>query len=127
MNNKLVLAGPSITTKTIYAPYGNYNANTLITELVTQLSVLIPMTITINKINGILTFSSNGFLNNYYFTSASTILEILGTTSSMIATLSIYTCPYPLNLLGVIKLLIKSTKLSVHSVSTLITHHQIFF
>ena len=118
LNNKLVIAAPSITTKTIYIPYGNYNANTLITELVSQFSIFVPMTITINKINGILKFSSNGFLNNYYFTSASTILEILGTTSSITATLSNYTCPYPLNLLGVKKLLIKSTKLSVHSVST---------
>jgi len=75
------------------------------------------MTVAINKINGILTFSSNGFLS-YYFSSASTILEVLGTTSSIIAPSTNYTCPYPLNLLGVKKLLIKSTKLSVHSVST---------
>ena len=58
------------------------------------------MSISINKINGILTFSSNGFIN-YYFTSASTILEILGTTSLIIAISTNYTCPYPLNLLGV--------------------------
>ena len=118
MNNKLVIAGPTITTTTIYVSYGNYNANTLITELVNQLSSSgLTMTIAINKINGILTFSSNGFLS-YYFTSASTILDILGTTSSTIATSTNYTCPYPLNLLGVKKLLIRSTKLSVHSVST---------
>jgi hypothetical protein len=118
LNNKLVIAGPSITTKTIYVSYGNYNANTLITELQSKISVSgLTMTIAINKINGILTFSSNGFLS-YYFTSASTILDILGTTSSIIAPSTNYTCPYPLNLLGVKKLLIKSTKLSIHSVST---------
>ena len=119
LNNKLVISGPAITTTTIYVSYGNYNANTLITELQTKLtSGGLTMTIAINKVNGILTFSSNGFVN-YYFTSASTILEILGTTSSIIATSTNYTCPYPLNLLGVKKLLIKSTKLSVHSVSTI--------
>jgi len=118
LNNKLVIAGPTITTKTIYISYGNYNANTLITELESKISLSgLTMTVAINKINGILTFSSNGFLN-YYFTSASTILEILGTTSSIIAPSTNYTCPYPLNLLGVKKLLIKSTKLSIHSVST---------
>jgi len=118
LNNKLVIAGPTITTTTIYVSYGNYNANTLITELESKISAGgLTMTVAINKINGILTFSSNGFLS-YYFTSASTILEILGTTSSTIATSTNYTCPYPLNLLGVKKLLIKSTKLSVHSVST---------
>ena len=118
LNNQLVISGPGITTTTIYVSYGNYNANTLISELISKLaSGGLTMTITINKINGILTFSSNGFIN-YYFTSASTILEILGTTSSTIATSTNYTCPYPLNLLGVKKLLIKSTKLSVYSVST---------
>jgi hypothetical protein len=118
LNNKLVIAGPTITTTTIYVSYGNYNANTLITELESKISAGgLTLSISINKINGILTFSSNGFLS-YYFTSASTILEILGTTSSTIATSTNYTCPYPLNLLGVKKLLIKSTRLSVHSVST---------
>ena len=118
LNNKLVISGPSITTTTIYVGYGNYNANTLITELESQISTSgLTMTIAINKINGILTFSSDGFIS-YYFSSASTILEILGTTSSIIATSTNYICPYPLNLLGVKKLLIKSTKLSVHSVST---------
>jgi len=118
LNNKLVISGPGITTTTIYVSYGNYNANTLITELQTKItSGGLTMTIAINKVNGILTFSSNDFVN-YYFTSASTILDILGTTTSIIATSTNYTCPYPLNLLGVKKLLIKSTKLSVHSVST---------
>jgi len=118
LNNKLVISGPTITTTTIYVSYGNYNANTLILELESKISASgLTMTVAINKINGILTFSSNGFLS-YYFSSASTILEVLGTTSSIIATSTNYTCPYPLNLLGVKKLLIKSTKLSVHSVST---------
>jgi len=118
LNNKLVVAGPTITETPILISYGNYNANTLISELVSQLFASgLTMTITINKINGILKFSSNGFLD-YYFTSDSTMLEILGTTSSIIATSTNYTCPYPLNLLGVKKLLIKSTKLSIHSVST---------
>jgi hypothetical protein len=118
LNNKLVVAGPTITETPILISNGNYNANTLISELVSKLFASgLTMTITINKINGILKFSSNGFLN-YYFTSNSTMLEILGTTSSIIATSTNYTCPYPLNLLGVKKLLIKSTKLSVHSVST---------
>ena len=118
LNNKLVVAGPTITETPILISNGNYNANTLISELVSKLFASgLTMTITINKINGILKFSSNGFLD-YYFTSDSTMLEILGTTSSIIATSTNYTCPYPLNLLGVKKLLIKSTKLSIHSVST---------
>ena len=119
LNNKLVIAGPTITTKTIYVSYGNYNANTLITELLNQFSSAgLTMSISINKVNGILTFSSNGFIT-YYFTSASTILEVLGTTSSITASSTNYICPYPLNLLGVKKLSIKSTRLSIHSVSSI--------
>jgi hypothetical protein len=119
LNNKLVVAGPTITTTPILISYGNYNANTLIAELVSKLFASgLTMTITINKINGILKFSSNGFLN-YYFTSDSTMLEILGTSSSIIAISTNYTCPYPLNLLGVKKLSIKSTRLSIHSVSSI--------
>lgn len=118
LNNKLVISGPTIGTRTILINYGNYNANTLITELTSKITASgLTMTITINKTNGILTFSSNGFIN-YYFTSDSTILEVLGTTSSLISTSTDYVCSYPLNLLGVKKLLIKSERLSVHSVSS---------
>ena len=46
------------------------------------------------------------------------MLDVLGTTSSLISTSTNYTCLYPLNLLGVKKLLIKSERLSVHSVSS---------
>lgn len=117
-NNKLVISGPTIGTNTILINYGNYNANTLITELVSKITAGgLTMTIAINKTNGILTFSSNGFIN-YYFTSASTILDVLGTTSSLVSTSTDYVCLYPLNLLGVKKLLIKSERLSVHSVSS---------
>jgi hypothetical protein len=117
-NNKLVISGPGITTTTILINYGNYNANTLITELISKFSSGgLTMEITVNKTNGILTFNSNGFIN-YYFTSSSTILEVLGTTSSLISTSTNYVCLYPLNLLGVKKLLIKSERLSVHSVSS---------
>ena len=118
LNNKLVISGPGITTTTILINYGNYNANTLITELISKFGAGgITMGISINKSNGILTFTSNGFIN-YYFTSASTMLEVLGTTSSVISTSTEYTCSYPLDLLGVKKLLIKSERLSVHSVSS---------
>lgn len=119
LNNKLVIAGPTITTKTIIINNGNYNANTLITELITKITASgLTMSITINKTNGILYFTSTGF-SNYYFTSSSTMLDILGTISSNVAPANVYSCLYPLNLLGVKKLLIKSEKLSIHSVSSI--------
>jgi hypothetical protein len=118
LNNKLVLQ-TSVTT-TIIIANGNYSANTLITELQTKfLSAGITFTnIIFNKVNGILSFISNGF-TNYYFTSASTLLNVLGTTSSIVSVSTVYTCPYPLNLLGVQKLSIKSERLAIHSVSSI--------
>jgi hypothetical protein len=117
-NNRLVISGPAITTKTIIISNGNYNANTLITELTTKITASgLNMEITINKSNGILTFTSTGFVN-FYFGSTSTILDVLGTDSSKIASSNIYTCSYPLNLFGVKKLLIRSERLAIQAVSS---------
>ena len=116
-NNKLIISGPAITTKTIIISNGNYNANTLITELISKItSSGLSMDITINKSNGILTFTSTGFVN-YYF--GGTILDILGTNSSKIASTNIYICSYPLNLLGVKKLLVRSERLAIHAISSI--------
>lgn len=116
-NNKLIISGPTITTKTIIISNGNYNANTLITELISKIGVSgLNMEITINKSNGILTFTSSGFVN-YYF--GGTILDIIGTDSSKVSSSNIYTCSYPLNLLGVKKLLVRSERLAIHSVSSI--------
>jgi len=119
LNNKLVIAGSGIMTTTIYITKGNYNANTFIIELKARfLSAGITFTdITFNRTNGILSFVSSIFIN-YYFTSNSTILNVLGTTSDVIASGLNYTCLFPLNLLGVNKLSIVSEKLSVLSVSS---------
>ena len=117
-NNKLVISGPAITTKTIIISNGNYNANTLIIELTSKITASgLNMEITINKSNGILTFTSTGFIN-FYFGSTSTILDVLGTNSTLIASSNIYTCSYPLNLLGVKKLLIRSERLAIQAVSS---------
>lgn len=118
LNNKLVITGTGITQQTILISYGNYNANSLITELINKITASgLTMSISINRLNGILSFTSTGF-TNFLFTSASTMLEIIGTTSSKIASGTAYECLYPLNLLGVKKLLIKSNTLSTVSVST---------
>jgi hypothetical protein len=116
-NNQLIISGPTITTKTIIISNGNYNANTLITELISKIGASgLNMEITINKSNGILTFTSSGFVNYYL---DGTLLEILGTDSSKVSSSNIYTCSYPLNLLGVKKLLIRSERLAIQAVSSI--------
>lgn len=116
-NNKLIISGPTITTKTIIISNGNYNANTLIIELISKIGASgLNMEITINKSNGILTFTSSGFVNYYL---GGTILDIIGTDSSKVSSSNIYTCSYPLNLLGVKKLLIRSERLAIQAVSSI--------
>ena len=90
LNNKLIITGTGITQQTILISYGNYNANSLITELINKITAAgLTMSITINRLNGILSFTSTGF-TNFLFTSASTMLEIIVPTSSKIASGTAY-------------------------------------
>jgi hypothetical protein len=81
-----------------------------------------PITITINKLTGVLSFSSVGnfsflYNNNYHDTS---IMPVLGfgkanATSTLIGGTYQLTAPYPLNLLGIKLIQIKSSALNVSS------------
>ena len=72
-------------------------------------------TIKINKNSGKLVFTSY-VITNYSFSGS--MLDVIGTTSDIVSNSNIYRCIYPLNLLGVEKLFIKSERLSVQSVSS---------
>jgi hypothetical protein len=117
-NNVLTLSGFTVPTVTITIEPGNYNANTLIIELKAQFtSAGITFTnIKINKASGKLIFTSNGFFG-YQFSGS--MIGILGTTTDVVSVNTTYKCIYPLNLLGVQKLSIKSERLAIHSVSSI--------
>jgi hypothetical protein len=104
-------------------PVGNYNANTLITALLTLIND-INFTITINKVTGVLQFHHNKtftiYTDNQY-----TIGKILGfnlKTSYVSSETPLYTLTalYPLNLLGIKKINIASTKLITNNFSSAI-------
>ena len=116
-NNVLKISGSGILTTTITIETGNYNANTLITELKSQFltSGVVFSNIKINKNSGKLVFTALLF-TNYSFSGS--MLSVLGTTSSVESNSTVYRCIYPLNLLGIEKLSIKSEKLAVQSVSS---------
>ena len=108
---KITLAG---TTTTITIPVGNYNANTLITAITTLLSHP-NFNIIIDKINGKLTFSHNQsftiFTDNE--NSIGGILGFdLGTSYPVLSSPYSLNGLYPLNLLGIKRLNISSTKLN---------------
>jgi hypothetical protein len=94
---------------------GNYNSNSLITELKTQFTALgYTFTIDTSKITGIMTFVCTGHSFTFYGTS--TLFNILGfkygTNYSSVS--SSLTAIYPLNLLGIKRLKINSTALSTN-------------
>ena len=116
-NNVLTISGSGILTTSITVDTGNYNANTLISELKTQFTSvgILFSNIKINKNSGKLVFTGY-VITNYSFSGS--MLDIIGTTSDIVSTSNIYRCIYPLNLLGAQKLSIKSEKLAVQSVSS---------
>lgn len=94
---------------------GNYNSNSLITELIAQLTALgYTFTITTSKITGIMTFNCAGHSFTFYGTS--TIFPILGFTfgTNYNSTSSSLTATYPLNLLGIKRLKFNSSALSTN-------------
>ena len=116
-NNVLIISGPGILTTSITCDTGNYNANTLITELKSQFTNagVLFTNIKINKNSGKLVFTATS-TTNYSFSGS--MLDIIGTTLDIVSNSNIYRCIYPLNLLGVQKLSIKSEKLAVQTASS---------
>ena len=91
---------------------GNYNSDTFITELQTQFLLNgHTFIITLNTINGILTFSTVSL--NFTFLSTSTCKSLLGFTTNSTSTSFSLQMSYPLNLLG-----IKKLKLCSHLLTT---------
>jgi hypothetical protein len=116
-NNVLTILGPGILTTSITCDTGNYNANTLITELKSQFTNagVLFSNVKINKNSGKLVFTATS-ATNYSFSGS--MLDIIGTTTSITSSSNTYRCIYPLNLLGVQKLSIKSEKLAVQTASS---------
>jgi len=103
---------PSIQT-TITIPYGNYNATSLISAIVAAFATrAIKMTITINKLTGKLTFSTISNFSLIY--SATSIMIVLGFTKiTAVSSSFILIAPYPLNLLGIKVISVKSSILAI--------------
>jgi hypothetical protein len=94
---------------------GNYNSNSLITELVNEFTLLgYTFTITTSKITGLMTFTCVG--HNFVFYGTSTLFPVLGFTAgtNYSSTVGVLTATYPLNLLGIKRLKINSTALATN-------------
>jgi hypothetical protein len=113
----------SFTTATI--PAANYNGNTFITALVslflTALSASV--TITLSKTTGVITITRSTL--NFSISPLSTCYELLGLKKGTTYTSasSILTAPFPINLLGVKTLQIKSPSLITQNFSSFTKTH----
>lgn len=100
---------------------GNYNSNTLITEILAQLALagVTTITIALSTITGLLTFTTTG-TSIEIFASGSTILRVLGfnPTTNYTSVAKIITAPYPLNLLNTLKIRICSLALCSNSLDS---------
>ena len=90
---------------------GNYNSTTLISEIIAKLTAIsiTDITIAISSVTGIITFTRAGGLNftiNSTGTLNKTLGFVVGTTYTSVG--GILNAPFPLNLLGLLKLKIAS-------------------
>lgn len=116
-NNILVMIVNSIT-YTLTLTKGNYNATTLIQEITTQLTnnSITDITLTISSITGILTFTkTTGSFS--IISNGSTIFNVLGFVigNNYNSVSQILKAPYPLNLLGTLRLRICSYVISTNN------------
>lgn len=106
---------------TITLTRGNYNANTLITELQNKFiaNSHTDITIAISSITGCLTITKTTGSLILLFT-GSTVLKVLGflTTQNYNSILGIINSPFPLNLLGTLKLRIASDTLQTNNLDS---------
>lgn len=118
-SNNILYYSLNSTIYSITCTVGNYNFNTFSTELTNKFLLNgHSMTIGINKISGIITFTNSTGTLNFFRELGSTIWGVLGFnigSGDFPATLNIITPPYLLNLLGIKKLKIYSENLGIKS------------
>lgn len=109
-NNKLsfsILDGGTFLTYTLYISVGNYDAETLFTEMQTQFTALgMSFTLSINEINGKITITYNSTGGKIFYSinhSNSTCFKLLGfdDKTDYYPTVNVLLGVYPLNLLGI--------------------------
>ena len=112
------LASGTIFTSSI--PVGNYTGNSLITALKAALTAnSITLAITLSAIDGKLTFT-HASSNFTFYTVTNSILPILGFLENTTYTSSSFTLssPFPLNLLGIKTLQVRSSNLIMSNISS---------
>lgn len=103
--------------QTFTIPVGNYNANTLITKLNSLVTAgLISVVFSFSSLNGKVTLTGGVGVTSITFSSAlSQFYKVIGSVFPISTGTNVLNMPYPLNLLGVKKIIIKSQLLGISS------------
>jgi hypothetical protein len=113
--NNIFLISNGGPTQTITLTRGNYNSNSLITEIIAQLTLagITGISIVLSTVTGCLTWTTSAGSMTIY-SSGSTALRFLGlnTTSNTTSVLQKIISPFPLNLLYTLKIRISSLALA---------------
>lgn len=116
-NNILVLDYDAVT-YTFTLTQGNYNSLNLITEIIAKFALqgIIDITILTSAITGCMTFTRALSLD-FTILSTGTINTVIGfePTTNYTSTLGVLTAPFPLNLLGLLKLKLASFELQTQN------------
>lgn len=116
-NNILVLDYDAVT-YTFTLTQGNYNSLNLITEIIAKFALqsIIDITIVTSAITGCMTFTRALSLD-FTILSTGTINTVIGfePTTNYTSTLGVLTAPFPLNLLGLLKLKLASFELQTQN------------
>lgn len=109
-----------IDSNTYTIPVGNYTATTLLTQILSSIVVLYPsMQVTLNKTTGVITFSntSNFTIYNNFTHSIGTILGF-GANTVNASTANSLVATYPINLLGIKSLEVRSGTFTCNNISS---------
>ena len=99
---------------TITIPVGNYNATSLISAIISAFATMsITMAISINKLTGKLTFSATASNFSFIYSSTSIMIVLGFIKITEVSSSFILTAHYPLNLLGIKVISVKSSILAI--------------
>lgn len=115
-NNKLSYQIENDGIQTAYFEFGNYNANSFITEFKAKVGT--HFNLTLNRNNGKFTITNNKGFEFYY--QDSTIFKIMGLDIGVdvLAPLHTYIAPYPCNFAGITRIKIISNELSTYAMDS---------
>lgn len=116
--NNILQITYNATPYTLTLTRGNYNSTTLINEIIAKLALqsITDITIAISSITGVLTFTRAGALN-FTINSTGTLNKVLGFAvgTSYTSVGGILSAPFPLNLLGLLKLKLASYEIQTRN------------